>query len=275
MVKIASREKGQGKVLVCLHGYAGTVHHWEQVCAELSQQFRVVVPNLTNLYMGIENLSFTQQIDRVADYVQEQFQGETIFLAGISYGGAIAWGLISRYPHLIDKVIFINPMPPFAHRHFVIPGLKLFCSLTIPVSIIYFFLKSPFGRVFLKQAARVFRNLQASTEENRIERLQGRKLKFIAQILWKFSWILRSEDWQKWENELAHWQKDCLLIHDLKDPLFHSHFYEEFAQRLEDTHVVNTVHAGHISIVQQPKLIAGAMREYLLRDFYKEAEGYN
>ena len=270
-----STQLGQGKSLVCLHGYGGSALHWEKVSEELSRQFRVITPNLTHLYMGKEGLNFSQQIDEVAKFIQTQCPNEKIFLSGISYGGALAWGIASRYPALVEKVIFINPMPPAAQQYFAIASLKYFFSIPLPVTLIYFFLGSSLGKVFLNEVAQVFRNLQASEDDGRIEKLQGRKLQFVAQMLWKFSWILRKEKWKSWEQQLNHWQHDCLLIYDRKDPLFKSEFYDGFARKLAGTNVVTTMDAGHISIVQQPKLIAGAMREYLLRDFYKQAEGYN
>jgi pimeloyl-ACP methyl ester carboxylesterase len=275
MTKIAGRENGHGRILICLHGYGGSVLHWEKVSAELSKQFCVVTPNLSHVYMGREDLQFSKQIDLIAQYIQTQYPNQTVFLAGISYGGALAWGLASRYPDLVEKLVFINPMPPFASRHFAIPSLKFFFSLPLSLPVVYFFLASPLGKYFLRQAASVFRNLQATEDQDRIEKLRHRKLQFVAHILWKFSWLLRSEDWSYWEAQLKNWQHDCLLIYDRKDPLFTSEFYDGFAKKLASTNVVTTVDAGHISIVQQPKLIAGVMREYLLRHYYKEVPGYN
>lgn len=280
MTKIASRERGSGKVLICLHGYGGSVLHWEKITEELSKVFKVVVPNLSHLFMGRDLFPFTKQIDLIADFIKENYfsgsnyKQEPIYLAGISYGGALAWGVTSRYPELVDKVVFINPMPPFAVKYFGIASLKLFFKIPIPVQGIYLFLASPFGKYFLKQAGSVFRNLQGDFEEQRIESLTGRKLQFVSYILWKFAWILRAEEWAYWEVKLKEWNRDCLLIYDRKDPLFNSDFYDSFAKILASTNVVTTQDAGHISIIQQPKLIAGAMREYLLRDHYEEAQGY-
>ena len=277
MVKISAHEKGpsEAPVLVCLHGYAGSVLHWEKISEELSALFRVVTPNLTHLYMGLEELSFTQQIEVVADYLRQQFPRQKVFISGISYGGAMAWGVALKHPELVEKLLLINPMPPAAQKYFARPRLKWFFVLPLPVSWIYLYLGTAFGQRFLSEAAAVFRNLQAQEGESRIEKLYGRKLKFIAQLLWKFSWILRKEDWHYWESQLTNWKHETLLIYDRKDPLFTSDFYDGFAKALVGTNVVTTVDAGHISIVQQPRLIAGAMREYLLRDFYQEVVGYN
>jgi pimeloyl-ACP methyl ester carboxylesterase len=269
MTKISYRERGSGKVLICLHGYGGSVLHWDKVAADLSQLFKVVTPNLTHLYLAKEQLTFSQQIDKIAEFIGNHFSEQPVFLAGISYGGALAWGISLRYPQLIEKVVFVNPMPPNPARFFSLPMLNWFFRLPLPPVAIHLFLASTVGKFFLQQAANIFRN------ETRIESLQGRKLQFVTHILWKFSWILRHENWRHWEEQLRNWTHPCLLIYDRKDPLFHFEYYDMFAKILESQNVVTTQDAGHISIVQQPKLIAGAMREYLLRDFYKQAQGYN
>lgn len=275
MTKIVSREKGQGKALICLHGFGGSVLDWDLVSDELSKLFKVVTLNLTHLYMGQEKLTFSNQIDLIADYINTHYPNQTVFLAGVSFGGALSWGLASRYPKLIDKIVLINPMPPRAARYMAQPLVRIFLSAHIPRLGIYFFLKSPFGKYFLKIVGGIFRNLQGPGEQERLDNLKGKKLKFISHILWKFAWLLRAEGWSFWEKQLRSWNHECMLIYDRKDPLFTPEFYDSFAKILASTNVVTTQDAGHISISQQPKLIAGAMREYLLRDFYKEAQGYN
>jgi len=275
MTKISYRAKGEGKVLICLHGYAGSVLHWDPVTETLAKQFQVVTPNLTHLYMGKKQLHFSEQINELASFIKENFPEQKVSLAGISYGGALSWGLTLMYPELIDKVIFVNPMPPNPAKYFALPSLNIFFRIPLPLMFVYFFLSLPVGKFFLKEAANIFRNLQGDFEEQRIETMRGRKLQFISHILWNFSWILRNENWQAWKMKLKNWNHDCLLIYDKKDPLFDFHFYDHFSQIISSTNVVTTQGAGHISTTQQSKLIAGAIREYLLRDYYKDVVGYN
>jgi len=275
MAKISYRIKGEGKILICLHGYAGSVLHWDAVAESLAKQFQVVIPNLTHLYAGQEQFGFSRQIDELANFIQENFPNQKISLAGISYGGALSWGLALKYPELIDKVVFVNPMPPNPAKYFAMASLNVFFRIPLSVKMVYLFLSLPVGKYFLKEAAGVFRNLQGDFEEHRIESMRGRKLQFMSHVLWKFSWILRKEKWDMWEQKLQAWSHDCLLIYDKKDPLFHFHFYDQFSKIISSTNVVTTQGAGHISVKQESKLIAGAIREYLLRDYYQDAEGYN
>lgn len=90
----------------------------DAVAETLSKQFQVITPNLTHLYMGIKQFHFSQQLDELAKFIRETFPNQKVCLAGISYGGALSWGLALKYPQLIDKVVFVNPMPPNPAKYF-------------------------------------------------------------------------------------------------------------------------------------------------------------
>ena len=266
MSKIAFRERGSGSVLICLHGYAGNALQWDGVANQLENNFKVVIPNLSHLTMGKENITFSDQVELIATFIKTNYPNQIVSLAGISFGGSLTWALASRYPDLVDKVIFINPMPPDPKGSFALLYLKIFFEFTIKAPIIYIFLNSFIGKLFLKKVAFVFRNLQGEFENERVSNLQGRKLQFVAHLLYKFAWIINNERWSLWRYKLEFWTHDCLLIYDVRDPLFRESFYLKFSQTLACENVVQTQNAGHISIVQEPRLIAGAIREFLLRN---------
>ncbi|WP_374032377.1 alpha/beta fold hydrolase [Bdellovibrio bacteriovorus] len=90
--KITFRERGQGPLLILLHGYGGSVHHWESIAENLSAHYRVIVPNLSHIYMSSDKLFFTVQIEAVAKFIRENFPGEKVSLAGLSYGGGLCPG---------------------------------------------------------------------------------------------------------------------------------------------------------------------------------------
>src|SRR5690349_5061280 len=107
--KIAFREVGEGPILILLHGYAGSVLHWDPIVARLKSHYRVVTPNLTHLFMGKSPLTFSEQIDVFAKFIETHFPNQKVHLTGISYGAAISWGVAIQHPHLVDRTVFINP----------------------------------------------------------------------------------------------------------------------------------------------------------------------
>ncbi len=124
--KITYRERGQGPLLILLHGYGGSVHHWESIAENLSSQYRVVVPNLTHIYLSSDKLFFTVQIEVLAKFIRDTFPNEKVSIAGLSYGGALSWGLASQHADLVRKVILINPMVTDPIKFFLPKELKFF-----------------------------------------------------------------------------------------------------------------------------------------------------
>lgn len=262
MTKLARREVGEGPLLVLVHGYAGSVLHWDAVVGKLKNHFRIVTPNFTHLFMGKEGLKFSEQIDLFATFLKSNYPGQKINLAGISYGGAIVWGLTLKYPELIDKTVFINPMPPDPADSFQIPILKSFFRLPLNLRTIYFILRTPMGRFFLKRAAQVFR-LERADHWERFEDLHGRKLLFVCHVIHNFAMILKKENWTAWKMRLESWTHLSLLIYDHEDPLFEPRTYQHF-QELIGCDITREIHqAGHIAIQTRADEISDMMLEFL------------
>lgn len=263
-LKIAFREYGSGSTVVLLHGYAGSPLHWDYVVQQLSPTYKVIVPNLSHLSMGGDKITFSGQIDLLAAFLRHHCPLEAVKLVGISFGGALAWGLAIRYPELVDRVVFINPMAPFPVQSFRQFGLRMFYTLPLGFREIWYFLRTPMGHKFLKNIGAVFRNLTGEGDEERLLHLQGRKLNFVCHLFQKFGWIVRNERWDIWEKKLDFWTHDCLLIYEKQDPLFSVDFYESFGRILSCDKVVETNEAGHISILNQPELISQAIVDFLV-----------
>ena len=260
--KIAYREMGEGPLLILLHGYAGSVLHWDPIAQSLKGKHRVVVPNLSHLFMGRDYFTFSEQIDQIAQWMRQHFPQQKIHLAGISYGGALIWGLALRYLELVDRTVFINPMPPAPMNVFSIPILKSFFRLPWSSQAIAVILRTPMGRMFLKRAAQVFRIDRADLLSQNGD-LQGRKLLFVCHVIHHFAFILRQENWRAWKMRLESWTHLSLLIYDDKDPLFEPKTYHDF-QELIGCDITREIHqAGHIAIQTKPLEIAAMIEEFL------------
>lgn len=260
--KITYRERGQGPLLILLHGYGGSVHHWEEVAAGLASAYRVIVPNLSHLYMSTDKLFFTVQIELLAQFIRETFPREQVSIAGLSYGGALAWGLASQHSDLVRKTVLINPMVTDPVKHFSPKELKYFLSIPLNVKSVYVMLATPMGKVFLKRAAQIFRD-ERSDGPNAVEYLKGRKLQFVAHMIHHFSWILRSEDWQFWNHRLYGYRGECRLIYDQNDLLFAPESYQRFADHIGCHDVVTLKGAGHLASKTAPDQIINLIQEFL------------
>lgn len=262
--KINYRSYGDGETVVLLHGFAGSVSHWEPLRPQLAKYYRVIVPNLTKLTLGREELSFSAQIDELAHFLKATDFRKPVHLVGLSYGGALAWGLATRYPELVSRVVLINPMPPSPVSSFQWQALRIFLKLPARKALLGFLLNTSWGRDFLRRAAEIFRNVDQAPSLERVESLEGRKLLLIAHLIHRFAWIIRQERWQIWANKLEYWIPETLFICDDEDPLIRFDAYEELSRKMGCENFFVTQGAGHISTLNSPQLIVWEVMKFFL-----------
>lgn len=262
--KITFRERGTGSILLLLHGFGGSVHHWESCAEELSKHHRVVVPNLSHLFMSTDRIFFTVQVESLAQFIRIHFPGEKVSLAGLSFGAALAWALSRQYPELIKKIVLINPMIPNPVPLFSLPELRYFFVMPMNTRSIYMLLSTPIGKSFLRRAAMIFRD-ERSGGAGRLELLKGRKLLFVSHLIFNLSWMLRKEDWSAWKKKIAESPFPCLMIFDREDLLFTRDQYLKFAEEMKAEKTMEISGAGHLAIKSQPNVISKAIHQYLSR----------
>jgi pimeloyl-ACP methyl ester carboxylesterase len=260
--KITYRERGQGPILLLLHGYGGSVQHWESIAETLSAHYRVVTLNLSHVYMSTDKLFFSVQIETVARFIKDTFPNQRVNVAGLSYGGALTWGLACQHRDLVEKMVLINPMVTDPVKHFLPMELRFFFAIPLNLKSIYVMLSTPMGRGFLKRAAQIFRDERAEGNAS-VENLKGRKLQFVAHMIHHFSWILRSEDWSLWNSKLKEYRGVCRLIFDKQDLLFNHLAYKKFADHINCEDIVALEGAGHLAIKTQPEEISRLIVDFL------------
>lgn len=269
-MSITSRVSGSGPKIILLHGYAGSVSHWREVATELEATHTVIVLNYGPLYLGREAFSFSSQVDQVGQWIEKNFPGEKVTLAGISFGGALAWGLGLKFPNLVEKTIFINPMMPAPGQQFLLTSMRLFFTIPLSRNSVHLFLSTKIGGKFLKTCAGIFR-LQSEKDANRLMSLEGKRRLLLAHLFNNFAWILKQEHWAHWHDLLSQWKHSSLFIYDSQDPLFKAEAYFNLAQRLRSKIVMDLPGAGHIAIQGAPAEIAKAIKDFS-EGFRQESE---
>lgn len=260
--KITFRERGQGRILILLHGFGGSVHHWDSCAEELSKNYRVVVANLSHLFMSTDRIFFTVQVETIAQFIKLNFPGEKVFIAGLSFGGSLTWALSRQHPDLVEKIILINPVIPNPIPSFSLPELRYFFVMPMNSRSIYVLLSTPIGKAFLKRAAMIFRD-ERSGGVGRLDSLKGRRLLFVSHLIYNFAWMLRREDWSWWKDKISMTAFPCLMIFDNQDLLFTKDTYLKFTEELRAQKVVEISGAGHLASKSQPAVISAAIHEFL------------
>lgn len=103
---------GSGPVLLMLHGFGADKDNWVRVAADLTGEYRVIVPDLpgfgeSSRPAGID-YSVMTQVGRVHQFVQA-LGLQQVNIAGNSMGGAIAGAYAAAYPSQTRSLWLLDP----------------------------------------------------------------------------------------------------------------------------------------------------------------------
>ncbi|GIU32158.1 alpha/beta hydrolase [Shewanella schlegeliana] len=104
-------QAGQGKAVLLIHGFGGTaVTSWQQVMLELSQDYRVIAPDLAWFGESVSQAtpSLATQSQAVRQLIQA-LQLDKVNVVGISYGGFVTFDLMLNEPKVEKAVLLASP----------------------------------------------------------------------------------------------------------------------------------------------------------------------
>ncbi len=107
---LAYRDHGEGDAIVLLHGFCGSHEYWDQVLPALSENYRVIVPDLP----GHGDSTFPKgnyEIEYMADTVKELLDSlelDKVTLFGHSLGGYITLAFAEKYEERLNGFSLIH-----------------------------------------------------------------------------------------------------------------------------------------------------------------------
>lgn len=107
---LAYRDHGEGDAVVLLHGFCGSHEYWDQVLPVLSENNRVIVPDLP----GHGDSSYPKgnyELEYMADTVKELLDGlelDKVTLFGHSLGGYITLAFAEKYEERLHGFSLIH-----------------------------------------------------------------------------------------------------------------------------------------------------------------------
>lgn len=106
-------DAGEGDAVILLHGLGGSAYDWREVVASLAERgFRAVVPDL--LGCGASEIRTNEDYCPVAQAqrvvaLARALGIERAFVAGNSYGGAVAAAMAFEEPEFVRALVLISP----------------------------------------------------------------------------------------------------------------------------------------------------------------------
>lgn len=264
---IQYKEMGQGPTVILVHGYGGTIYDWDEVAVLLSKNYRVVIPNLSSIYMDpLRAVSFSQQVTVFREFINlfKKSMKETVYIAGGSYGAAICYGVAIEESNLVDRVALLNPMPPHPRDLLKNSAMKLLMEASKVPAAVVILLKSPAGRFGMKYVQKIFNVpwIKSNAQKNRLEKITTRKAKLIAHVLNRFTWINDVEDWEQWEKRLGYLKTPVHILWGDKDNLFIPGTYERLSEKFPSCEITKVEGGKHVLMKERPEEVARILQKF-------------
>ena len=112
-------EQGKGQTVILLHSTAAGNRQWKKLIELLSDDYRVIAPNLfgygaTDKWSDKRSQTLKDQAEIIRQFVPSD--GSKFSLVGHSFGGSIAMMGAKIFQHHLDKLILIEPNPNYLLR---------------------------------------------------------------------------------------------------------------------------------------------------------------
>jgi pimeloyl-ACP methyl ester carboxylesterase len=114
--------KGQGPLVILLHGFLECWYSWRHQIKSFSNQFRVVAPDMRGYNesakpSGIHSYELSNLIQDIAGLVHALGEEDAI-IVGHDIGGYVSWGLAMEQPKIVKRLVVLNcPHPAIVRIH--------------------------------------------------------------------------------------------------------------------------------------------------------------
>ena len=112
--------KGEGQVIILLHGFPEFWYGWNGVIDSLSKNYRLIIPDQRGYNLSDKPDSLTDfKVEKLTDDIAAliaKVSVKPVLLVGHDWGGVIAWLVAHRYPQLLKALVILNAPHPDIFR---------------------------------------------------------------------------------------------------------------------------------------------------------------
>jgi pimeloyl-ACP methyl ester carboxylesterase len=262
---ISYRDEGRGSCMLLLHGYGGSPHDWEHLVPSLVKRHRVIVPNITPLFLDqSEKVRFRNQVEVLSEFLSRVLpEGEVANILAASYGGALAWALSIHDPRRIGRLILLSPMPPNPLSRIQFPDLRRLLWIGRWPQPLWLLFKTKWGRKLVPKLATHFNVAWLKKRADRFEILTPQKIRLVVHVMHRFSWILKSENWRFWEDRIRFIESPVCLIWGSEDRLYNEAEPERLQAVFPSCRLYRIHGAGHVIAKESPTQVESILEKFL------------
>lgn len=111
-MELFSREFGQGKPIIILHGLFGFSDNWQTIAKALSDHYLVITPDLRNHGRSphVDTHSYPEMAEDLRLFMEAHWIFTSVFV-GHSMGGKVAMQMALDYPDMVERLIVVDIEP--------------------------------------------------------------------------------------------------------------------------------------------------------------------
>ena len=264
--RVAYLDVGQGRPVILIHGFGGSMWQWEHQQQPLSVEFRLITPDLIG-----SGLSTKPEIEYRPEQMLEYFIGfmdalriRQATLVGNSMGAGLAIGMALTYPDRVAQLVLIDGLPANVRERLTSPSIKRALDTAAP-SWLASFGNWLFGGVMIESVLKEIVHDPALLTPAVIERSnRNRQRPGVIPPLMTVRGTL-----PLWESGFAKRIGDIrhptLILWGEEDQVFPLPAGEELHRSIKGSALVRIPNAGHIPQWERPDLANRAMIEFLRR----------
>jgi len=242
-------------IVVMLHGFTGSKENWYPLAERLRGKYRLLIPDLPGWGESERkpdaDYGFVAQSVRVAELIQALSPNRPVVLLGHSMGGGIAALVAARYPQLVDRVGLLDAAGVrFKDNQFGIDVLAGENPFAVADRVtLQRYIDTVFHRAEAKPwipwpASRGLiakRRSDAAFEQAVLEHIGRGPERFVP------------------GDEAANIHQPALLLWGRQDVVIDPSALDLYAARMPQASKVLIDNAGHMSLMEQPDVVAAAV----------------
>jgi pimeloyl-ACP methyl ester carboxylesterase len=253
------RDEGQGMPVVLVHGTAASLHTWDDWTDSLKKDYRVIRMDIPAFGLTGPDPKGDYSIDGYVGFLAQfldQLHIDSMYLAGNSLGGNIAWNFASEHPDKVKKLLLLDAAgypsdepDPWIFGLARTPVLNLIVSYLTP----RFIIKNNLEQVYFDDS-KITDSLV--TRYHRMSLRAGNRQAFIDRAKTPFV---------DHTAKLEQLDMPTLILwgdHDTWIPLEDG---QKFAWDIEHSELLVLENTGHVPMEESPEESVGPMIDFLKR----------
>ena len=263
---LAYLDVGQGRPVILIHGFGGSMWQWEHQQRPLSAEFRLITPDLIG-----SGLSDKPDIEYRPDQMLDYFVGfmdalriPQATLVGNSMGAGLAIGMALAHPDRVSQLVLIDGLPANVRERVTSPSIQRALDTPAP-SWLASFGNWLFGGVMIESVLKEIVHDPALLTPAVIERSNRNRQRpgMIRPLMTvRDSLPLWETGFARRLGEIAH---PTLIVWGEEDRVFPLAVGEELQRTIKGSSLVRIPNAGHIPQWERPDLANRAMIDFLRR----------